>query len=451
MQLDVYNAVALRSAFGYSKNWVNLKFSDNYTDIPYWWDAAPRPNLTEVDLVREVDVAIVGSGYTGLHAALQTARAGRSTLVLEAKKAGYGCSSRNGGQVGTSFKPSFKSLARRFGSSKAIAMLQEGKNALQYIKEFIRDEQLDCDWTESGRLLGIHSQRAFRQQEKTHSSLPKEIAVEYHMVPNSELHSEIGSSIFYGGCVLPEHGALHPGKYHLETMERVRQSGAMIVDQCPVQSIERTSSGFRIFTARGNVDAKDVVLATNGYTENNFSWFANRIFPIGSFQIATEPLPSDTISQLIPNNRVISDTRLIGNYFRLSPDRTRLIFGGRVTFTEAASKSGVEELYRQMVRVYPQLESVQVAFSWVGYVAYTMKIVPNVGQHDGIYYSMGYCGSGISLSSYFGMKVGQKVLGKPEGQTGLDGMKFQSWPGIVRNSATLSATTNTLRVFERFL
>ena len=102
----------------------------NYKDSPYWWDRTQRPVLSDIEIPRKVDVAIVGSGYTGLHAAIQTVRNGRETLVLEAEQAGWGGSSRNGGQVSTSIKLNFTELSRRFGPEHARSILQEGNNAL---------------------------------------------------------------------------------------------------------------------------------------------------------------------------------------------------------------------------------------------------------------------------------------------------------------------------------
>ncbi len=424
-------------------------FANDFQEWPYWWEAAPRQALTEFDLPREVDVAVIGSGYTGLNAALQTARGGRSTLVLEKDLTGYGCSSRNGGQVGTSFKPKYARLAKRFGEQTALMMVREGHQALDYLRNLIAEEQIDCDWNPSGRFIGVHSRQAYDRLSKECAATPKQIAFEYHMVPKAELSSEIGSELFHGGCVLPAHGGLHPGKYHLELLKRVTQSGAIVADRCAVETIERRNHSFRLHTKRGAVDASDIVLASNGYTDPSFTWHNQRILPIGSFQIATEML-SDHLSQtLIPKARVVSDTRLIGNYFRLSPDLKRMLFGGRVTFTEANSRAGAETLYKQMVTVYPQLAEVKVSYAWVGYVAYTTDISPHIGVQDNLHYAMGYCGSGITLSSYFGMKVGQKVLGNSEGTTALDDLSFRPWPKIIRTPMVLSGITRLARVAER--
>ena len=425
-------------------------YAGDYQDMPYWWEAAPREPLTQSDLPHTVDVAIVGSGYTGLNAALQTVRAGRTTLVLEKDVTGYGCSSRNGGQAGTSYKPKYVQLAKRFGKETAINMVQEGHRALDYFQDLIAEENLDCDWSQCGRFVGAHSNRAFENMANEYGKAPDEIAVEFHMVPKSEQGSEIGSDLFHGGCVLPAHGSIHPGKYHLELLKRVTEAGAMVADRCRVLSIERRSNTFRLKTEHGSVDAKDVILATNGYTDKEFAWHSRRILPIGSFQVATEEISEDACRSLIPNARVISDSRLIGNYFRLSPNHRRLLFGGRVTFTEATSKSGTETLYKQMLKVYPQLNDIRVSYSWVGYVAYTTDISPHIGVRDGIHYSMGFCGSGITLSSYFGMRVGQKVLGSSEGKTALDNLAFRAWPKIIKFPGVLAGTTRLARIAEHF-
>ncbi len=426
-------------------------FAPDYQNIPYWWEAAPLEKLAPTSLARSADVAIIGSGYTGLHAALQTARAGRSTLVFEKELAGYGCSSRNGGQVGTSFKPILAGLEKKFGRTAAINMIQEGHRALAYLKEFIHAESLDCDWHECGRFVGAHSKKAFDKDIRNRENSPSEVAEEFHVVSRSEVHTEIDSDLFRGGVILPAHGSIHPGKYHRELLKRVRQSGAVVVDQCPVQRLERTSKGFRLHTEHGTVDAKDVILATNGYTQEQFDWHQKRVLPIGSFQIATEVLPENVISKLIPNARVVNDTRLVGNYLRLSPDHKRLLIGGRVTFSESSSTQGSQLLHRQMSTIFPQLSETLTSYSWVGFIAYTIDSTPHIGVHDNLYYSMGFCGSGITLSSYFGMRIGQKLLGTSEGATALDHLKFKAWPSFVRSSWFFTPAARMIRIAEKIL
>ena len=141
-------------------------FARNYKSTPYWWERTPRPTIKEIDLPKETDVAIIGSGYTGLCAAIQTSRNGRETVVLDAQDAGWGGSSRNGGQVSTSLKPCFEELSSKYGEERAYALLKEGMNALKWIGDFIEEEKIDCDFRRVGRYYGAHSLSQFKQLEK---------------------------------------------------------------------------------------------------------------------------------------------------------------------------------------------------------------------------------------------------------------------------------------------
>jgi glycine/D-amino acid oxidase-like deaminating enzyme len=157
-------------------------------------------------------------------------------------------------------------------------------------------------------------------------------------------------------------------------------------------------------------------------------WQRRRVIPIGSYIIATEPWPKEKMLALLPKDRVISDTRKLVFYYRLSPDLTRMVFGGRVAYMENDPRVSAPRLHDWMTRIFPELKPAKVTHSWMGYVAYTFDTLPHIGRQDGLHYAMGYCGSGISLATYFGMRIGQQVLGKAEGRTPLDNVPFPTRP-----------------------
>jgi glycine/D-amino acid oxidase-like deaminating enzyme len=200
------------------------------------------------------------------------------------------------------------------------------------------------------------------------------------------------------------------------------------VARCPAADIARDGDGFRVATPRGAIQARNVVIATNGYTGPLTPWHRRRVIPIGSYIIATEPLAPELMARLMPRARVVSDTRKLIYYYRASPDRTRILFGGRVAYKETDPRVSAPRLHAELCNIFPELQGTRISHSWVGFVAYTFDTLPHLGCQDGLHYAMGYCGSGISLASYFGTRIGQQVLGSAEGRTGLDGLTFQTRP-----------------------
>src|SRR6516164_1572029 len=230
-------------------------FAANYQDKPYWWEAAPRPDLPPVAPPARADVAIIGSGYTGLTAAIELARGGRHVVVLDAQDAGWGCSSRNGGQVSTSLKPSFDELEALHGRDLAFRIRREGINALAWIGDFIEREKLDCDWARVGRFHAAHNPAAFETLARSATRQPKGLEVEVFVVPREEQRREIGSQRYHGGVVYPAHASLHPAKYHRGLLSLAQAAGAQVISHCPVLSIQRESEGFRLTSPRGTLQA----------------------------------------------------------------------------------------------------------------------------------------------------------------------------------------------------
>jgi glycine/D-amino acid oxidase-like deaminating enzyme len=403
-------------------------FARGYKNQPFWWDDAPRPAATTTQLPHTIDVLVIGSGYTGLMAARETALGGRSTLVIDAQDLGFGCSSRNGGQVSTSIKPSYTELSGRHSEQIAFGIRSEGIQALDYIADLIERERLNCDWARTGRFHAAHNPKQYEALAALPKSQPKGLEVPMEIVSAAEQRREIGSDYYHGGIVYPRHAALHPGKYHLELLRLATKAGVSFISHCPASEIRKEGNGFQVTTAKGVLFAKDVVVATNGYTGPMTPWHRRRVIPIGSYIIATEAMPADLMKRLIPNNRMLSDSRKLVFYYRLSPDKRRMVFGGRVAYMENDPAVSAPRLHRWMSLIFPELQPSKVTHSWMGFVAYTFDTLPHIGKQEGLYYAMGYCGSGVSLATYYGMRIGQQVLGKAEGKTALDNVKFQTRP-----------------------
>jgi glycine/D-amino acid oxidase-like deaminating enzyme len=425
-------------------------FTQDFRTTPYWWDQVPRPTLADAPLPRKVDVAIIGSGYTGLSAAIETARGGRDTLVLDAEDAGFGCSTRNGGQISTSVKPGYDALARHYGSERALGILREGHNSLAWVSDFVSREKIDCDLRICGRFHAAHNAKQYEiLARSSQAAQPGGLKVEAHVVPRTEQHNELGTDTYFGGVVYAKHASVDPGRFHQGMLDRARAAGATVIARCPATGVRREGPGFLVETPKGAIAAANVVVATNGYTRGITPWLQRRVIPIGSYIIATEPLPRDAMARLMPKDRIVSDTRKVVYYYRASPDGQRILFGGRVSANETNPRRSGPLLHAELVRLFPELAGTRISHSWCGFIAYTFDELAHAGQQDGLFYAMGYCGSGVGMAGYLGMRTGQKVLGRREGATAFDGLPFPTRPFYSGNPWFLAPAVTYYRWRDR--
>ena len=405
-----------------------MAVSGGISTDPYWWDAAPREAPVDVVLPKRCDVAIVGAGYAGLAAALTLAREGRSVVVIDAGPPGHGASSRSGGMIGHGHRLSYTKLIDRYGAEKAKALVREGMASLQFIKDLIAAEGIDAGLQLCGRVRGAWTQADYDALTRDASALVRDLDMPIDVLTKADLRNEVATDFYQGGLLFRAHGGVHPALFQQGMVARARAAGALVAGYTPVTGLRREKREFVVDTARGAIRAAGVVATTNGYTGRTTPALARRLVAIPSFLIATNALGERRVRDLVPNGRMIVETRDKHLYYRPSPDGTRIVIGGRAALHPIALDRAAAWLMKELRDIFPSLADAHVTHVWTGNVAMTRSDLPGIGQRDGLWYALGCNGSGVALMPYLGHKVALKILGRREGQTAFDDIPFRAVP-----------------------
>lgn len=395
---------------------------------PYWWEAAPLRGLPEKPVEASCDVVVAGGGYAGLHAALGLARAGRSVQLFDKERPGFGGSSRNGGIVSGTTKFKLPELIDTHGLDTAKALFQEGIDAENWLRRFIEEEKIACGYTRAGRFVGAYRPADYDRLAREAETVNKHFARDVRVVPKSEQHTEIGSDLYYGGISMDDVCGLHPALYHAGVLESALDAGVTVHGECAVHGFRRDGDGVEIETARGKVRARDLVVATNAYTDKHLPWLRRRLVAVASQIIVTEPLPRDVLDRLMPKKRMLVDTRIMYPYYRPSPDHTRIIFGGRAGAWSDDATVKAQALRRHLVSIFPELSETAITHLWWGYVAFPFDRRPKLAHVDGVHYATGFCGSGTVWASWFGNLAARRIIAEGPITTALGSDPFESRP-----------------------
>ena len=401
---------------------------------PYWLDtSSPGPDRSTTEVGGKVDVAVVGAGLTGLSAALHLARKGAQVAVLERDTVAFGASGRNGGMATTGLSIGFRDAIARYGFESAGAMFLAYNDAIDSVEKLVGEEGIDCDYARSGKMTLAAKPGHYEGLLKTHDVLAERLGYETQMVPKSGLRSEIAGDFYHGAMVDPKGAGLHVGKFTRGLGESAASLGAQIHEKASVEQVRRLGgTKHEVVTSRGTLRADQVLVATSGYTSRPFRWQQLRIAPVGSFIIVTEPLGKEVCDQLMPNRRMASDTKNLLYYFRITPDH-RLLFGGRARFAMSSPVSDEKSgriLQKAMVSVFPQLAQTRVDYCWGGLVDMSMDRMVHAGEHDGLYYSLGYSGHGVQMATYMGKQMAEYMNGALDANPWRD-LTFKRIPGHV--------------------
>ena len=385
-------------------------FHPDFEARPFWWRAYEPAGDNLIDVPREVPVAIIGAGYAGLACALELAKQGIESVVLEAEAPGSGASTRNGGMVSSG-----ASVGRRYAGKDDPARLArlraDAGEAFQLIERLIAEESIACEWTRTGTFVAAWCQAHFDALRAKADSLNSDPGARAYLVPRGRQREEIGSDYYHGGMVVPRAAYLHPAKYFNGLLDACRARGVPICASAAVRRLSRNGAGWTVETSRGNLSAAKIVVATNGYTGDVTPDLKRRVIPVGSYIIATEQLPEDLARGLMPNNRSVYDTRRVLTYYRMADGGKRLIFGGRARFGQFDPVETAPILYRHMTDRFPQLDGVKITHAWTGSLAFTFDEVAHMGKRHGLYFALGCNGSGVAMMTFLGTEVARKLAG----------------------------------------
>ena len=285
-------------------------------------------------------------------------------------------------------------------------------DAYALIKRLIVEEAIDCEFRECG-YLDVAWAPSHADHFRAEVDVLARFGIDAEFVPRSASTRRSGpsatsaaSSSRRAGCSIP--ASTSPGSQRLPTAPGRTSTKA----SAPRRSVGSPMAGSSSRPSRGAILAKDVVVGTNGYTDGVVPSLRRRVIPIGSYIIATEPLPEELARILSPKGRAFFDTKNFLYYWHVSEDR-RMIFGGRASFLPTSVDRTAAILHKGMLEVHPQLAGYRVEYAWGGNVGFTFDRMPHVGRKDGITYAMGCCGTGVALMTALGTAVGDGWAADP--------------------------------------
>ena len=363
----------------------------------------------------DVDICVIGGGLTGISSAINLSKKGYSVILCEARKIGWGASGRNGGQLGIGMRKDQFTIEKKLGLKHAKELWSLGLEAVEDVKNLIKENEIDCHLVN-----GVMSTACFEKDIDEYKFEIEHMAKNYdfegyQFFNKEKIREEINSKMYLAGLLNSGSYHLNPLKLTLGLAKVAQKNKVKIFENTPIEKIREEGDRVQVMSKKGLIRANQVVVACNGYLDSILGSKKNKFMPINNYVVATEPLGEKRARQIIKNNYAVCDTRFIIDYYRFSED-WRMIFGGGETFTSNFVKNATSFVSKRMIKVFPQLQNVNIDYSWGGTLAITVNRLPHFGtlMKNKVSYAFGYSGHGLALSVLAGKLIGENIHGDHE-------------------------------------
>ncbi|MFN7009920.1 MAG: NAD(P)/FAD-dependent oxidoreductase [Allorhizobium sp.] len=389
----------------------NSTSKTNPGHAPSWYahsanDKTVRPSL---EGALEADVCVIGAGFTGVSAALQLAENGYKVIVLEGERVGFGASGRNGGQIVNGYSRDLETIARRYGPDKAARLGAMSLEGGQIIRERVAKYDIKCDLVDGG-FFAAFTDKQVREMAHVKANWEKHGHTGLEMVSKADVGKYVKSDRYVGGMIDKLGGHIHPLNLVLGEAAAVESLGGRIFENSRVTGVDMGASPV-VRTARGSVKARYVLVCGNAYLGSMLPKITDKMMPVSSQVMATEPLDAKLIEELLPANYCVEDANYVLDYYRRTADN-RLLYGGGIGYggQDPANLTGV--IRPNMLKTFPQLANTRIEFAWSGNFALTLTRIPHMGKlADNVYFSHGDSGHGVTTTHLLGKILGEAVAG----------------------------------------
>ncbi|MEM7408021.1 MAG: FAD-binding oxidoreductase [Pseudomonadota bacterium] len=419
-------------------------------NAPYWWDQSRPPSLSIRAVPTECDVAVIGAGYTGLSAALVLARAGRSVQIFERERPGDGAATRNAGIVTASLATDVATVTRQRGTEVARAVFTEAREAWNSLAVMIRDEGIDCGFEVCGSVQGALWPRQLDAMAREAEFCQSRLGVDARTLLGAQVSEELGSTRYIGALVRPDVAVLDPARLHAGLLKLAMDAGARVHTETAVTGIRQSRQGrHELQTMRGRTTAREVLVATNGYTDRSDPWLSRRVIGIPSGMIALRTPDPKRLRHWLPRGRVLMEKRRMRHQLRIADGGRTLLFGGLSSMAELRQHRVVNTLRTELLKIFPDLEPARVTHVWQGLTGFSREQLPRLFERRAVRYVGGFNGVGIALANWLGRKAAWQILEDERGHSVFEANP----PGFVTlypgHRWFLPATASYLRLRDR--